>query len=59
MANITSDADPRRMANLLIDCWEGAALRSRLRGSAAPLTAMLDFYFAAASSRITQRRPRG
>jgi len=37
--------DPERMASLLVDCWEGAALRSRLRGSAAPLGAMLDFYF--------------
>jgi TetR/AcrR family transcriptional repressor of nem operon len=35
------------MANLLVDCWEGAALRSRLHGSPAPLTAMLDFYFEA------------
>jgi len=33
------------MASLLVDCWEGAALRSRLRGNAAPLTTMLDFYF--------------
>ena len=42
---IPPDCDPPRMASLLIDCWEGAALRSRLRGSAAPLNAMLDFYF--------------
>ena len=42
---IPADADPRRMASLLVDCWEGAALRSRLRGSPAPLKAMLDFYF--------------
>jgi TetR/AcrR family transcriptional repressor of nem operon len=33
---------------LLVDCWEGAALRSRIRGNPAPLTAMLDFYFRAA-----------
>jgi TetR/AcrR family transcriptional repressor of nem operon len=39
------------MASLLVDCWEGAALRSRLRGSAAPLTAMLDFYFQSATPR--------
>jgi len=45
---LPADADPRRLASLLVDCWEGAALRSRLRGSAAPLGAMLDFYFAAA-----------
>jgi TetR/AcrR family transcriptional repressor of nem operon len=41
----------RRMANLLVDCWEGAALRSRLRGNAAPLGAMLDFYFQASAGR--------
>lgn len=49
--DIPADADPRRMASLLVDCWEGAALRSRLRGNAAPLTAMLDFYFRSAASR--------
>jgi TetR/AcrR family transcriptional repressor of nem operon len=27
-----------------VDCWEGAALRSRLRRNPASLTAMLDFY---------------
>jgi len=45
------DSDPRRLATLLVDCWEGAALRSRLRGNAAPLKAMLDFYFTAAVRR--------
>jgi TetR/AcrR family transcriptional repressor of nem operon len=39
------------MASLLVDCWEGAALRSRLRGKAAPLTTMLDFYFQSAVNR--------
>ena len=42
------DTDPRRLADLLVDCWEGAALRTRLRRDPAPLEAMLDFYFAAA-----------
>ena len=46
--DIPADTNTRRMANLLVDCWEGAALRSRLRGNAAPLTAMLDFYFRSA-----------
>ena len=46
--DLPADADPRKMASLLVDCWEGAALRSRLRGNAAPLKAMLDFYFTAA-----------
>jgi TetR/AcrR family transcriptional regulator, transcriptional repressor for nem operon len=44
---IPADSDPRSMASLLVDCWEGAALRSRLRREAAPLDAMLDFYFRA------------
>ncbi len=49
--DIPADSDTRRMASLLVDCWEGAALRSRLRGSAAPLTAMLEFYFGSAFRR--------
>ena len=49
--DIPADSDAPRMASLLVDCWEGAALRSRLRGNAAPLTAMLDFYFQSAVSR--------
>lgn len=44
------ETDARQMAELLIDCWEGAALRSRLVRSAAPLEAVLDFYFRAAST---------
>lgn len=44
---IPSSADPPRMAKLLISCWEGAALRSRLQRSPAPLGEMLDFYFQA------------
>jgi TetR/AcrR family transcriptional repressor of nem operon len=42
------DSDPRHMADVLVNCWEGAALRSRLRHDAAPLQAMLDFYFRSA-----------
>jgi TetR/AcrR family transcriptional repressor of nem operon len=34
----------QELADLLVNCWEGAALRSRLRRDPAPLTAMLDFY---------------
>lgn len=44
---IPADSDTRRIASLLVDCWEGAALRSRLRREPAPLDAMLDFYFRA------------
>lgn len=46
--DLPADSDPRSMASLLVDCWEGAALRSRLRQDAAPLKAMLDFYFRSA-----------
>jgi TetR/AcrR family transcriptional repressor of nem operon len=46
--DLPADTDPRRMADLLIDCWEGAALRCRLRRDPGPLGAMLDFYFGAA-----------
>jgi TetR/AcrR family transcriptional repressor of nem operon len=42
--DIPADRDVRHMADLLVNCWEGAALRSRLLRSPAPLNAMLDFY---------------
>ena len=48
---IPAKSNTKRMASLLVDCWEGAALRSRMRGSPAPLTAMLDFYFQSAVAR--------
>jgi TetR/AcrR family transcriptional regulator, transcriptional repressor for nem operon len=47
--DLPSGADVRQMAQLLVDCWEGAALRTRLRRDPAPLQAMLDFYFRAAA----------
>lgn len=43
---IAPGTDTRQMADLLVDCWEGAALRTRLRRDPQPLGAMLDFYFA-------------
>jgi TetR/AcrR family transcriptional repressor of nem operon len=49
--DIPAESNTRRMASLLVDCWEGAALRSRLRGNPAPLTTMLDFYFQSAVNR--------
>ena len=49
--DLPAESNARRLASLLVDCWEGAALRSRLRGNAAPLTAMLDFYFQSAVRR--------
>jgi TetR/AcrR family transcriptional regulator, transcriptional repressor for nem operon len=43
--------DVKTMSNLLVDCWEGAALRSRLRRNPASLTAMLDFYLGSVRAR--------
>lgn len=46
--DLPAGTDTARMASLLVDCWEGAALRSRLRGDPSSLTAMLDFFFRSA-----------
>lgn len=46
--DLPGDVDPQALAELLVDCWEGAALRTRLRRDPAPLQAMLNFYFRAA-----------
>jgi TetR/AcrR family transcriptional repressor of nem operon len=47
--DLTADTDAQRMAQLLVNCWEGAALRTRIRRDPAPLREMLDFYFRSAS----------
>lgn len=44
---IAASADPNQLANLWVNCWEGAALRSRLTRNPTSLHAMLDFYIAA------------
>ncbi len=44
-ADLRPDADPEKLAELLVNCWEGAALRTRLRRDPTPLREMLDFYF--------------
>lgn len=44
--DLPAQTDGRALANRLLDCWEGAALRSRLLRDPAPLFEMLDFYFA-------------
>ena len=49
--DLPRDTDVKRLASLLVDCWEGAALRSRLRRDAAPLEAMLDFMFRPVTAR--------
>lgn len=48
--DLPPETDARRMADLLVDSWEGAALRSRLVRGAAPLEAVLDFYFGASAA---------
>ena len=48
--DLPAETDTRAMADLLVNCWEGAALRSRLLRSPAPLDAMLDFYFSAVAA---------
>ena len=48
--DLAKDTNARHMAKLLVNCWEGAALRSRMLRDAGPLKEMLDFYFRAASS---------
>jgi TetR/AcrR family transcriptional regulator, transcriptional repressor for nem operon len=47
--DLPAGTDAQRLADLLVDCWEGAALRSRLLRDPAPLQAMLDFYFRSAA----------
>jgi TetR/AcrR family transcriptional repressor of nem operon len=48
--DLAEGTDTRHLARLLVNCWEGAALRSRMLRDARPLKEMLDFYFLAASS---------
>ena len=42
--DIKSEFNARHLAELMVDCWEGAALRSRLRKSPDSLNAMVDFF---------------
>ncbi|MBI4192399.1 MAG: TetR family transcriptional regulator C-terminal domain-containing protein [Betaproteobacteria bacterium] len=48
--DLPKETDPEKMAEVLVNCWEGAALRTRLRQDPAPLREMLDFYFRLAST---------
>ena len=43
--DLPQEADPLQTANLILDCWEGASLRSRLLRSPAPLEAALENAF--------------
>jgi TetR/AcrR family transcriptional regulator, transcriptional repressor for nem operon len=47
---IPANCNLTEMADLLVDCWEGAALRSRLRRNPTSLNAMLDFYIRSVST---------
>ena len=42
--DIPASVDVEHMGHLLVDCWEGAALRSRLRRDPQSLMAIVDFY---------------
>jgi TetR/AcrR family transcriptional repressor of nem operon len=43
LGDLPKDTDAGRLAELIVNCWEGAALRTRLRRDPAPLKEMLDF----------------
>ncbi len=53
--DLPRSSDAHELAALLVNCWEGAALRTRLLRDPAPLGAMLDFYFAAITGKRTAR----
>ena len=48
--DLPKGTDAQKMAELLVNCWEGAALRTRQRRDPAALREMLDFYFRTAAS---------
>lgn len=50
LGDLALDVNPKQLANVLVNCWEGAALRSRLVRNAKPLESVLDFYFSAVSA---------
>ena len=56
--DIPVGSETRLLASVLVDCWEGAALRSRLRGDPAPLTTMLDFFLGSVVGEVTGRARR-
>ena len=49
--DLPAETDPVQMADVLVDAWEGAALRTRLVRNGKPLEAVLDFYFTAVAAR--------
>jgi len=55
LGELPKDTNVQEMAERLVDCWEGAALRSRLQRNPAALNSMLDFYFLAVTG-VRQRQ---
>lgn len=53
--DLAPDIDTRILANTIVNCWEGAALRSRLLRDPAPLVAALDFCFGAGRQAARRR----
>ena len=49
--DLPADTDTTHLANIMLNAWEGAALRSRLLRSAEPLTGVLDFCLGALGAR--------
>jgi TetR/AcrR family transcriptional regulator, transcriptional repressor for nem operon len=49
--DLPATTDTRRLANVLINAWEGAALRSRLLRSPEPLNGVLDFCLGALAAK--------
>lgn len=52
--DLPSETDPLQTANLMLDAWEGAALRSRIQRNAAPLEATLENAFRGSSPKRLQ-----
>lgn len=50
LGDIPTGSNVREMADLLVDCWEGAALRCRLQKNPSSLGSMLDFYIGAVTT---------
>jgi TetR/AcrR family transcriptional repressor of nem operon len=50
LGDLPKQTDAEQLAQLIVNCWEGAALRTRLRRDPAPLREMLDFCFRTAST---------
>lgn len=56
---IRPELNARQLADLWVNCWEGAALRSRLTSDPTSLHAMLDFYVRAVTSAAPGKRRKG